>query len=59
MSREFSKGIKKYRRIETTMKILCRLGIHDWKEWGIHPFKGNWITRQCSKCFKWEDRRLS
>ena len=40
------------------MKILCRLGIHKWGEWQVHPYQGNKIVRQCLRCFKWQEKRL-
>jgi len=39
-------------------RILCHLNLHQWGGWSTHPLRGNWITRQCLRCFKLEDRRL-
>mgnify|MGYP001559567643 CR=1 FL=1 len=39
------------------MKILCKLGIHKWSEWRVHPFRGNWCIRQCQRCFRWQDKK--
>lgn len=40
-------------------KLLCKLGLHKWpKEWQLHPWWRNKITRQCLNCGRIQDRRL-
>jgi len=40
-------------------KILYKLGIHKWKRWRINPYRGDRMTRQCERYFKYEDIRIS
>ncbi len=44
--------------MEEKMKLRCKLGWHKWGKWGIHPFYGNKVTRNCLFCRCIQDRRL-
>lgn len=31
-------------------KLLCKLGLHKWSPWVVHPYNARFDVRECSRC---------